>query len=117
MVYYMPHRYSKKVSSCVKLTNKKYTERPSPPYSAKECERQIKKGNDGNKWISMSNEVGVCKWVKYTKEYKEKLEKRAKESDERRRKEKKELKERKGTKTQRRLAMDKEYEEMLKKKL
>ncbi len=78
----MPHRKSKKVWNCVKLTDKKYTERPSPPYSAKECERQIKKGNDGNKWISQSNEVGVCKWIKYTKEYKEKLEKRNKDEHE-----------------------------------
>jgi hypothetical protein len=91
----MPKRYSKKVWNCVKLTDKKYTERPSPPYSANECERQIKKGNDGNKWISISNELGVCKWIKYTKEYKEKLEKRQKESDERRRGYKKELRERK----------------------
>jgi hypothetical protein len=82
----MPHRYSKKVSRCVKLTDKKYTERPSPPYSAKECERQIKKGNDGNKWISVSNETGLCKWVKYTKEYKEKLEKRHEEAVEHKRK-------------------------------
>ncbi len=67
MVNYMPHMYSKRVSWCVKLTDKKYLERPSPPYSAKECERQIKKGNDGNKWISQSNEVGVCKWIKYIK--------------------------------------------------
>jgi hypothetical protein len=78
----MPHRYSKKVWNCVKLTDKKHTERPSPPYSAKECERQIKKGNDGNRWLSVSNEIGVCKWVKYTKEYKEKLEKRYKEEHE-----------------------------------
>ena len=51
----MQKRHSKKVYNCVKLTDKKYTERPSPPYSANECERQIKKGNDGNKWISQSN--------------------------------------------------------------
>ena len=78
----MPHRYSRKVSRCVKLTDKKHTERPSPPYSARECERQIKKGNDGNRWLSVSNEIGVCKWVKYTKEYKEKLEKKHKEEHE-----------------------------------
>lgn len=100
----MPTRYSKKVWNCVKLTDKKYTERPSPPYSANECERQIKKGNDGNKWISMSNELGVCKWIKYTKEYKEKLEKRQKESDEIRRQKKKEWKERKGSRKKSRLS-------------
>jgi hypothetical protein len=98
----MPKRFSKKVWNCVKLTDKKHTERPSPPYSANECDRQIKKGNDGNKWISMSNELGVCKWIKYTKEYKEKLEKRQKESDERRRQIIKKWKERKGSKKQRR---------------
>ena len=104
MIYYIPHRYSKKVYNCVKLTDKKYTERPSPPYSAKECERQIKKGNDGNKWISMSNELGVCKWIKYTKEYKEKLEKRQEESAERRRKLEKEWKERKGSRKKHKLS-------------
>ena len=98
----MPKRYSKKVWNCVKLTDKKYIERPSPPYSANECEGQIKKGYDGNKWISISNEIGVCRWIKYTKEYKETLEKRQKESDERRRQLKKEWKERKGPKKQRR---------------
>ncbi len=96
--YYMPHRYSKKVWNCVKLTDKKHLERPSPPYSAKECERQIKKGNDGNKWISVSNEIGVCKWVKYTKEFIEKMEREARESKERRREWEKKRAERKGSK-------------------
>jgi hypothetical protein len=94
----MPKRYSKKVWNCVKLTDKKYTERPSPPYSAKECERQIKKGNDGNKWISQSNEVGVCKWIKYTKEYKEKLEKRNKDENEAKLKWEAKIAKRKGSK-------------------
>jgi hypothetical protein len=100
----MPHRYSKKVSLCIKLTDKKYTERPSPPYSAKECERQIKKGNDGNKWISVSNETGLCKWVKYTKEYKEKLEKRHEEAVEDKRKWDEKRANRKGSKKKRRLS-------------
>ena len=92
----MQKRHSKKVYNCVKLTDKKYTERPSPPYSANECERQIKKGNDGNKWISQSNEVGVCKWIKYTKEYKEKLEQRHKDELESKRKWEEKMAKRKG---------------------
>jgi len=72
----MPHRYSKKIYNCIKLTDKKYTERPSPPYHANECPSKIKTGNDGKKWLSVESILGIYKWIPYTKEYKEKLIKR-----------------------------------------
>jgi hypothetical protein len=65
----MRKRTSKKVYQCVKQTSKKYTSRPSPPYSAADCPNQIKTGNDGKKYISMpSYETGIYKWILYSKE-------------------------------------------------
>ena len=60
--------------------DKKYNERPSPPYHAKEFPDKIKKGNDGNKYISKKDKNGIYKWyvVKKTKEIKEPSEKNKK---------------------------------------
>lgn len=71
----MVKRTSKKIYNCVKLETKKYKERNSPPYHAGECLNKIKKGNDGNLWISLrSFETGIYKWQKYSKELLEKRE-------------------------------------------
>jgi len=76
----MRRKISKKIYSCVKQTNKKYTMRNSPPYPANECTNQIKMGNDGEKYISLrSFETGKSRWMKYSedliKRYTEELEK------------------------------------------
>lgn len=50
---------------CERQTTKKYTDRPSPPYRANECQGEIKEGNDGGLNISSGNATGVYRWVKY----------------------------------------------------
>lgn len=71
----MVKRTSKKIYNCVKLESKKYKERDSPPYHAGECPDIIKKGNDGNSWVSVrSFETGIYKWQKYSKELLKKRE-------------------------------------------
>jgi hypothetical protein len=47
---------------CVKQTQKKYLERPSPPYSAADCCGMVIAGNDGKMYISVPNAKGVCAW-------------------------------------------------------
>jgi hypothetical protein len=44
-------------------TNKKYTTRPSPPFSAQDFCGKRKKGNDGNWWVSTPDKNGRCRWV------------------------------------------------------
>jgi hypothetical protein len=59
-------RISKAV--CEKQTLKKYVTRPSPPYRATLCIGQIKKGNDGNMYISKPGiNYGPAKWIKVKK--------------------------------------------------
>jgi hypothetical protein len=71
----MVKRTSKKIYNCIKLESKKYKERDSPPFHARECPNIIKKGNDGNSWISLrSHNTGIYKWQKYSKELLEKRE-------------------------------------------
>lgn len=50
------------------MVNNKYKERPSPPYRAKDFPDKIKKGNDGNKYMSKEDKNGIYKWIKITKE-------------------------------------------------
>ena len=50
------------MSVCLKLTTKKYTCRPSPPYPANECRDLTKKGNDGQIYKSVANLKGVYQW-------------------------------------------------------
>ena len=47
---------------CVKQTQKKYLERPSPPYSAADCCGMVLAGNDGKMYVSVPNAKGVCAW-------------------------------------------------------
>ena len=50
--------------SCIKITLKKYTSRPGPPYHAADCAGETKKGNDGAEYVSKKGSNGVYKWVK-----------------------------------------------------
>lgn len=56
--------------SCKKINEKKYLERPTPPYHANDCENLIKNGNDGKKYISLEDKNGVYKWKKIEDEKK-----------------------------------------------
>jgi len=49
-------------TGCVKQTQKKYLERPSPPYSAADCCGMTMQGNDGKLYTSVANAKGVCAW-------------------------------------------------------
>ena len=52
--------------SCVRqLTQKKYRERPSPPYSASDCPGKVLEGNDGRLYESRPNVKGVYAWRLY----------------------------------------------------
>jgi hypothetical protein len=51
-------------NECVKQDDKKYAERPSPPYPANECRGKIMKGNNGEMYISKPMSNGVYRWVK-----------------------------------------------------
>jgi selenocysteine-specific translation elongation factor len=51
-------------NNCVKQDDKKYAERPSPPYPANECRDKIMKGNNGEMYISKPMSNGVYRWVK-----------------------------------------------------
>ena len=53
-----------KAPGCIKVTLKKYADRPGPPYHARYCIGQIKKGNDGADYISKESSNGVFRWVK-----------------------------------------------------
>jgi hypothetical protein len=53
-----------KAPGCIKVTLKKYAERPGPPYHALDCAGLTKKGNDGADYVSKESSNGVYKWVK-----------------------------------------------------
>lgn len=57
-----------KISStegCQKMTQKKYKNRPSPPYPARPCCGKIMKGNDGFQYESRPvGKKGSCRWFK-----------------------------------------------------
>jgi len=42
---------------------KKYTTRPSPALPANEYCGKTRKGNDGNRYKSVPNKNGICRWV------------------------------------------------------
>ena len=52
------------MSKCVKLDNKKYKSRDSPPYSAMNCKGAKLLGNDGQQYVSKADKNGIYKWVK-----------------------------------------------------
>ena len=45
-----------------RLTQKKYKERPSPPYHAAECKGKTMKGNDKKSYSSVASAKGVYSW-------------------------------------------------------
>jgi hypothetical protein len=47
---------------CDVQKQKKYTERPSPPFPANECCGEEKMGNDGRMYKSERNGRGICAW-------------------------------------------------------
>jgi len=49
-------------TGCVKQTQKKYLDRPSPPYSAADCCGMTLAGNDGKLYTSVANAKGICAW-------------------------------------------------------
>jgi hypothetical protein len=49
---------------CTPQTEKKYQDRPSPPYPANECHNKRMMGNDGLLYLSKGSKNGVYKWVK-----------------------------------------------------
>ena len=53
--------------SCPLGDLKKYVNRPSPPRPANDpgCRDQIRRGNDGLLYASVSNKNGVYRWVKF----------------------------------------------------
>jgi hypothetical protein len=49
--------------NCKKVNEKKYLNRKSPPFHAKDCPQLIKKGNDGLSYISKKDVNNVYKWI------------------------------------------------------
>lgn len=54
-------------SECARVTAKKYTSRPSPPYHAANCKGQTKEGNDKQLYKSVPDKRGVYTWKVVTK--------------------------------------------------
>jgi hypothetical protein len=50
--------------TCTKRTEKKYSSRNSPPFSAQDCQDLTQTGNDGAQYTSKANNRGVYRWVK-----------------------------------------------------
>jgi hypothetical protein len=58
-------RKRKSKAKCKKQNTKKYMSRPSPPYPARLCFGQTKKGNDGNMYISqITPNYSYVRWIK-----------------------------------------------------
>jgi len=57
---------------CEAVKTKAYLTRKSPPYHAKDCKGQTRKGNDKKQYISLPDRKGVFKWLpkRPTKSYK-----------------------------------------------
>jgi len=49
--------------ACTKIKTKKYQTRKGPPYHAKDCKGQTKKGNNKKNYISTADKHGVYKWI------------------------------------------------------
>ena len=57
-------RAKKPSRGCTEQPDKKYRERPSPPYPANECCGEILIGNDGKEYESRPDKNGVCRWYR-----------------------------------------------------
>ena len=51
------------MGKCVRLTQKKYATRPSPPYHAGDCPWQTMEGNDGRQYKSIKTKKGSHVWI------------------------------------------------------
>lgn len=52
--------------TCEEVKDKKYQARPSPPFHAKDCKGQTKKGRNGRSYLSKADAKGIYKWVPQT---------------------------------------------------
>jgi hypothetical protein len=57
-------RAKRSARGCSPQSTKKYRSRKSPPYPANNCCGQVKKGNDGSRYKSISTKSGHCVWKK-----------------------------------------------------
>lgn len=48
--------------ACKQSSLKKYRSRPGPPYPAQDCANEMKRGNDGQTYLSMPDKNGVFRW-------------------------------------------------------
>jgi len=51
------------MGKCVRITQKKYANRPSPPYHAGDCPWQTMEGNDGRQYKSIKTKKGSHVWI------------------------------------------------------
>ncbi len=49
--------------ACREIKTKKYQTRKGPPYHAKDCKGETKKGNDGKEYVSAVDKRGTYKWI------------------------------------------------------
>jgi hypothetical protein len=62
---YFRGRVSPMRGGCIdKSYLKKYATRPGPSYAAQDCKGEIRNGNDGLMYISVSSRNGVYRWQK-----------------------------------------------------
>ena len=52
------------IGRCDRSSQKKYINRPGPPYPAQNCRRHKKRGNDGEMYVSRPDYRGVFTWKK-----------------------------------------------------
>lgn len=50
--------------ACTRRTTRKYTSRPSPPFSAQDCKGLVKKGSDGQDYVSKPDTRGIYRWTR-----------------------------------------------------
>ena len=51
------------MGKCVRVTQKKYATRPSPPFHAGDCPWQTMEGNDGRSYKSIKTKSGSHVWI------------------------------------------------------
>lgn len=51
------------MGKCVRVTQKKYANRPSPPFHAGDCPWETKEGNDGRQYKSIKTKKGSHVWI------------------------------------------------------
>ena len=66
--------------NCVKRTQAKYRNRPSPAFPANECCDKTMKGNDGLMYKSVRNKKGICTWKRKSEGGAKKMSRRSRRS-------------------------------------